>query len=87
VLVYTIGEPDEYDALVQGDSRHYRERAAPRATGRSHRGRFSDRSCRQQVTLQTNNPLVIYLTCSCPEIVKDREMVVPFLFMEHMCFV
>ena len=53
------GEPDDHEALVQGDSRHRRERTDPRAIDRGYRGRLGDRSCRQQVTPQHNNPLVI----------------------------
>jgi len=53
------GKPDEYDTLVQGDTSHCCERAAPGAGDRCYWRGFGGRSCRQQVTLQHNNPLVI----------------------------
>jgi hypothetical protein len=54
-----VGEPGEDDTLVQGDAGHRGEWAAPGASDRGHRGRLSDCSCCQQVTLQHNNPLVM----------------------------
>ena len=44
---------------MQGDTGHRGEWAAPRASDRGHRGRLGNCSCRQQVTLQHNDPLVI----------------------------
>ena len=54
-----VGEPGEYDALVQGDAGDRGERAAPGAGDWGHWGELVVRSCRQQVTLQHNDPLVI----------------------------
>ena len=53
------GEPDERDALVQGDAGDRGERAAPGPGDRGHRGRLGGRPCRQRVTLQHDDPLVM----------------------------
>jgi hypothetical protein len=58
-VVY-VGEPGEYDTLVQGNAGHRGEWAAAGSSDQCHRRGFSGGSCRQQVTLQYDNPLLIH---------------------------